>query len=395
VRLAYFVHDLSDAAVARRVRMLRHTGADVVVIGFRRTETAPTEVAGAPVCDLGPTFDGRLLQRSAAVMRSSLGKRRYRDAVACAEVILARNLEMMVVAQAARRAYTRSARLAYECLDIHRTMLSDGPVGALLRGLERSLLRRTDLVLVSSPAHLSEYFEPRQRLARGLGVPAILVENKMFACDSAVADRPRPQARPPWKIGWFGMLRCRQSLEILLDLARRHPRELQIVIAGRPSDREFRDFEAATAGTPNVTFRGPYRLEDLPSLYGDVHFNWAIDYFEEGVNSAWLLPNRLYEGGQHGAVPIALRSTECGRWLRRRGLGVLVDDPRADLAEMIARLDAESFSDLQRPSNRAPREWFVADRSDCDRLLSALATGPSPCESRAQPTSVPSPSCRA
>ena len=45
MKFAYFVHDLTDPAVARRVRMLRVGGADPVVIGFRREDAAPEEVA--------------------------------------------------------------------------------------------------------------------------------------------------------------------------------------------------------------------------------------------------------------------------------------------------------------------------------------------------------------
>ena len=36
MKIAYFVHDLSDAAVAKRVGMLRDAGAEVALFGFRR-----------------------------------------------------------------------------------------------------------------------------------------------------------------------------------------------------------------------------------------------------------------------------------------------------------------------------------------------------------------------
>ena len=42
MRIAYFVHDLSDPAVGRRVRMLRTGGAEVTVLGFRRAERTST-----------------------------------------------------------------------------------------------------------------------------------------------------------------------------------------------------------------------------------------------------------------------------------------------------------------------------------------------------------------
>jgi succinoglycan biosynthesis protein ExoL len=72
-----------------------------------------------------------------------------------------------------------------------------------------------------------------------------------------------------------------------------------VEIRGRPSRTEFDDFDAQVANVPASASAalhacGPARL------YGDVHFAWAIDWFEAGANSAWLLPNRIYEGGRHG-----------------------------------------------------------------------------------------------
>ena len=42
-----------------------------------------------------------------------------------ANVILARNLEMLVLAIRARKRYAPQARVVYECLDIHRMLLSN------------------------------------------------------------------------------------------------------------------------------------------------------------------------------------------------------------------------------------------------------------------------------
>src|SRR6185437_12819773 len=94
---------------------------------------------------------------------------------------------------------------------------------------------------------------------------------------------------------------------------------------------EFEDFDRQTGEAPGVAFGGPYRPKDLPSLYGELHFNWSVDYFQDEGNSRWLLPNRLYEGGRFGVPPIARADSETGRWLKARGLGVVQDDPPAEL----------------------------------------------------------------
>jgi len=377
LRIAYFVHDLSDPAVSKRVQMLRAAGAEVVVLGFRRQDQVVLTIHGARAIDLGRTHDARLGQRALKVLQQRLSVSSWRDDVVTADILLARNLEMLVLAASAQRKYARHASLVYECLDLHRLLLSKGAAGKILRLVERSLLRRIRLLVVSSPAFVSEYFEPRQRISQRLGLPVLLVENKMLDLQpSSSPIRPTGSelpAGPPWRIGWFGMIRCRKSLDLLCSLAAQRPGLVEVVIRGRPARVEFSDFDAQVNRTPGVVFGGPYQPSELAALYQNVHFNWAIDFFEEGANSTLLLPNRIYEGGRHAAIPIALARTETGRWLRRRGLGVLLESPAQELRYFFEQLTAEQYSELKQASGSAPVSGFIADQQDCERLLAALA----------------------
>lgn len=371
MRIAYFVHNFADPAVAKRVRMLRAFGDEVVLLGFHRDEKTIDRVEGVETIDLGRTFDANLRQRMAAVAKQCLRLRRWGKRIRGCDVIIARNLETLVLAALARWRYAPRARLAYECLDIHRLLLSGGIGGTAMRGLERALLRKTDVTVVSSPAFLREYFAPRY----GAEFPALLVENKLLlppgpgASSAGTAEALPPG--PPWRIGWFGMIRCRKSLDLLCDLALRHPGLLTVTIRGRPSRTEFDDFDAQVARTPGVSFGGTYHPAELESLYGSVHFNWAIDYFEEGANSRWLLPNRIYEGGTYRAVPIALKGNETARWLERLGIGVTLG-AAGDVEDFLTRLTVAGYRELKDASDRAPRAAFLADDADCARLLEGL-----------------------
>jgi hypothetical protein len=132
------------------------------------------------------------------------------------------------------------------------------------------------------------------------------------------------------------------------------------------------DFDAEIGRTPGVSFGGTYDVRELESLYGDVHFNWAINFFELGGNCAWLLPNRIYEGGRYAAVPIALLHTETGRWLRKLGLGVLLESPADELERFLDGLTPPAYAELKRACLTTPIRSFVAGREDCLRLSEAL-----------------------
>jgi succinoglycan biosynthesis protein ExoL len=360
-----------DAAVHRRIRMLTLGGATVIPIGFRRCPEAVTQVQGITAVDLGQTSDGKLASRVASVGKAVARIRWLARFLRDADVLLARNLEMLVIAASARKRYAANAALVYECLDIHRILFANFPLSGALHWLESRLWRNVDLLLTSSPAFVREYFIPRSFPA-----PTRVVENKVLLADQETIKIPGVHRAPgpPWRIGWFGMLRCARSLEILCALAREANGAVEVVIRGRPSEAVFKNLERTITGRPHVHFGGPYRNpKDLLAIYGDVHFTWAIDFYESGQNSALLLPNRIYEGCLYGAVPIALAQVETGRWLADQGVGVLLDDPcEIPLLNLFRHLSAKTYLTLAHAVDELPR-WVVADNDqNCRDLIAAF-----------------------
>ena len=327
MKVFYLAHDLADAAVQRRIGFLRQGGASVTLAGFRRSTTATPSPEGS--IEIGVTRNGRMLQRVVAALRAVLVSRRWQADFDGADIVFARNLEMLAIAVAVRGRKRTAPPIVYECLDIHRLMVRGDWIGAVLRRIERQLLGSTALLVTSSQRFIGSYFERyHHRLP-----PSIVLENKLLADEVPLyggADRLVPPVTS-WRIGWFGIIRCSRSLALLVDLVRLSEGRVEVEIRGRPARDVIADFDSVVAQTPGLHFGGPYdRATELAGLYGGVHFNWTIDFYEEGQNSDWLLPNRLYEGSAFGAVPLALADVETGRWLERRGCGVLLTAPVAD-----------------------------------------------------------------
>ena len=56
------------------------------------------------------------------------------------------------------------------------------------------------------------------------------------------------------------------------------------------------------------------------------------------------LPNRIYEGSLYGTVPIAPAGIETGRWLAKRGAGVILEEPvEQQLIDFFRYLDNHFF----------------------------------------------------
>lgn len=388
-RVLYLVHDLSDPAVRRRVLMLTAGGATVTLAGFRRGENRLADIEGITPLELGATADARFAQRLLAVARAASKLPCLLAGLARPDVLLARNLEMLALANRASRHFG-GLPIAYECLDVHRLLLDKGLAGTALRAAERHFGRNVRLLVTSSPAFVENYFKPLS----GIRAPVHLLENQVLELDggeTALQPRVRP-AGAPWRIGWFGAIRCRKSLDLLAAFTRRMEGRFEVVLRGRPVRGEFDDFDGLVAREPFLRFEGPYRNpEDLSAIYADVDFAWAIDFFEEGQNSLWLLPNRLYEGCRHGALPIVLEGTETARLATQHGVGIALAD--AQLETLIGRFtgfDEAAYQALHANLVATGRRPWIIDRADCAAFVQRLAAQRQPAGQTATPHSTPS-----
>lgn len=371
LKILYLVHNLGDAAVARRVEMMRLGGAEIVLAGFRRAGS-PAAPAGASQCiDLGETYDANFGQRLAAVVKIIATIRKWFGDAPVPDIIMARNLEMLAIADRLQRFWPSRPPIAYECLDIHRLLLRPDMVGRAMRAIERRLMANASVLLTSSPAFDREYFEAYGQSE----LPIIRVENKVMNPQGPRGTNPiLTDSAWPRQIGWFGALRCRKSLDALAAFAHAMEGRAEIILRGRPALTEFADFEGIVARAPHLRFEGAYGVQDLADIYSQVHFVWAIDFFEEGGNSKWLLPNRIYEGCLNGAIPIALEGTETANALRALGIGIVIPDVETHtLVERVGALDDETVRRLAGAIAATDRRHFAIEGPECHDLVEKLA----------------------
>jgi succinoglycan biosynthesis protein ExoL len=368
--VGFFATDIAEASQIRRIQSIRSLGHEVVSVSFRRDNMNKEFRPDWPDVPLGTTRNNRFPRRIAGVAGGLSRAFRRRAELGEAEVWIARNLDMLALAWALRLVTgRREVRLVYECLDIHSLMTRPGAAGAAIRLAERALLARTALLVVSSPAFVSHYFEPVQ----GYRGPVSLLENKLWLGPGAPARPGGPPRREgPLVLGWVGSLRCPKSLGILCETADRLGDGIRIAFHGNVHAHALPDFEREVARRPNIVWHGAYSYPgDLEPIYRSCDLVWAQDLWQAGGNSDWLLPNRIYEAGYFGCPSIALDGTETGRRVAADGLGFTVASPTADaLCGLIEGLDRSA---VRAASARLLAMPGTAFRLDADEIARALA----------------------
>ena len=190
----YFVHDLDDPAVARRVRMLLAGWGRVELTGFHRGRHPVSSVNGIPATGLGRTEPAKLLSRALSVAKTAFRLKAVAGAVQRANVIIARNLEMLTLAVCARTATRRQSPLCTNA------WTSTGSCYRQPRPGAPYALSRTGYG--SRPTFCSQ---ARRRLfattSTGAELPGArrLVENKVLSLDGETALQmpKRPAPLPP------------------------------------------------------------------------------------------------------------------------------------------------------------------------------------------------------
>jgi succinoglycan biosynthesis protein ExoL len=317
--ILFFAPDLSETAQLRRIRSFARAGHKVGSVSMRKSVVR----VDWPDLDLGQIANEQLGRRLRLALRGLVKLWAYRRQVALADLIIARNIDMVLLALAARFMAGRRVPVVYECLDIHGIFTGTGRKARIARWVERFALTRVALLVVSSPGFIAHYFGSVQ----GYRGRWFLLENKLWFPGPPL---PRPAVTAghagPLVLGWVGAIRCQPSLDLLCAVAETMGNDLRIEVRGVIHTHALNNFQGRIAAHPNIHFGGPYDYPDgLAQVYGDCDLVWAQDLWQRGANSDWLLPNRIYEASWFGCPSIAVAGTQTAAKIEADGLGYVID----------------------------------------------------------------------
>lgn len=343
--------------------MLKDGGASVTIAGFYREEKIK-DLYQCPVFLFAKSYNTRLINRLFNVLKICLCPGQFSKLFKNTDIILARNLEMLMIACWFRLVLRVKTPVFYELLDVHSLLTEKSFKAKIVRLFEYQGLKSVSAVLISSPAYRESHLDKYD----GLKIKTILIENKLYPAPKKTTLKiPSNKC----KIGWFGIIRCKDSFETLYDLANSFSTRVEIHIAGKPAINQIPDFYEKTKNCPNIFFSGPYKYpEDLNKLYSNVDFCWAIDFYEKNKNSAWLLSNRIYESGYFTVPAIVWKGTQSSQFLESKSLGIHINELNLDyLKNKILNMEECDYNNLRNKYNHTKPNIWSFTKQDCFDLV--------------------------
>ncbi|MFC7292570.1 glucosyltransferase [Hirschia litorea] len=371
-------HDCTHVDARKRTMALESAGVKLKGFFFRREKNNADYQPEWDNVELGVTVDNNYAKRVPALLKGLKILVNHKKDLRAAKFIMARNFDMMFIGMLAKVLTGSKAKLVYDIPDIQEFFFGTGLKGKVFRGLEKVILNQISLLVVTSPGFVTGYFEKYQNY-KG---KHFVWENKLLS--EQMGNMPSPEQmnvhrakvgddNTPWTVCWHGTLRCPKSMGILAETAKRLGNKVKFYLRGKQTIYPEL-FEKTFAGIENVEFGGEYRTPDhLEEIYGPAHFNWCPDYFDPDGNSPLLLPNRLYQGGALGVVPLTIEGQESANYVRNHNLGHVLPEASADA--LVAFLEGASWDDYlaARARNYAARDsLFLEDANDLKKLLDAI-----------------------
>jgi len=351
--------------------MLRQAGFSVKAVAFER-EYHTGRMPECPVELLGEIAHGHYLQRILRMVKALPAMRR---AFRHIDVIYAFGQDVALLSLIAGIGLGKP--VVVEVGDINPLQVAAGLKGRIIRRIDKCVTNAYSLLVATAPRYVDIYY--RQWL--NASVPALVIENKLeasFAEEAVLAETAmpligRPLADRPLRIGYFGLLRCDWSWQILEALAVTRPQDVEIVLAGYPMNPG--NLPEQVEQHDNMKYLGQYRSpRDLPSLYNSVDLVWAC-YRPIGPNdwnSRWARPNRFYESCLFKKPIVSRYGCSDSMEVDRYNIGLtIVDEDVKAATDTLCNIKTEDLVTWTKNISKVPREDYIYT-TEAEELADAL-----------------------
>lgn len=215
----------------------------------------------------------------------------------------------------------RKIKIVCEYWDIRGVMVRDNIKSKLFRYFEKIILKKCLKIIVSSPDYVSEYFVKMQDISSS---KFYILENKLENSLPIIKNRSTWNGKRPLVLGYFGLIRCPQSWEIIKKLAKKEPNKIKIIIRG--FFKGIKNYEKELKYFSNIQYKGQYVVpDDLQEIYSEIDITWACSIFSDKTPAQRSMSNRYYEAGYFNVPLITQKNSPDGIRIYKFNIGLCID----------------------------------------------------------------------
>jgi len=291
MHITFLLPDLDDSFALDRIEHLKNEGAKAEIFGYKR-DTYKGKTYEDNVTLLGFTEHGKYYKRIPSIFTSFF---KIRKKVKQTDVLYCFTLELLCIGWFLSLFQKSTVKLAYDVADIREILVKKGIVSSLARRLDKFLTSRTDVVVVTAPAYIEGYFKKMLNVGE---TEFHIIENKLdenlMEPHNDIPVKKNSNDSYPIRIGYFGVLRCYHSLNLLNRVLREGNGKFHLYLRGFFMDNvlPLKD-EILSSGFAEYggTFIYP---DDINDLYSKVDLVWTAIYHAKS-NIMWSRTHRFYQ----------------------------------------------------------------------------------------------------
>ncbi len=324
MKITFLLSSITFVRFLKRIEILSQLGTTASVFAFERKGTYPGKQVDFKIQKLGSISHGSYIRR---IFRLLSSIKIISGAVKQTDVIYAFGLDMLFLGHLSKLfSKNKNQKLVYEVGDIRGIFLGETVINKLFRFFERQLLKKVTLLVITSKAYYEEYFLKIQK-AKNLNFHVI--ENKIDPNLFQSIDKMQVSDRTQdvLTIGYFGVLRCERTWQILKMLADKAADKMKIYIRGVPGVG-LENQLSEIGNIPNIIYDGPYVVpDDLQAMYEKVDIVWAAYPYqgERKGNWSWARTIRFYESCYFSKPVIVQKGTEDCKTVQEYDFGCCLD----------------------------------------------------------------------
>ncbi|MFV1985158.1 MAG: hypothetical protein ACC657_16535 [Thiohalomonadales bacterium] len=299
---------------------------------------------------------------------------KIRSAVRKTDVVYTFGLDMLFLGWISKQlSFKKNVKLVYEVGDIREILIGKAPINHLARLFEKFLLRYVSVLVITSKAFYTEYFNKVQNTK---SLRYHVVENKL---DTDIMSAARSQEiagkdNKEFTIGYFGVLRCARTLEILKMLAVKGNGKIKIYLRGLRGIKTQKEYDQLVS-TEGVVNEGPYVVpDDLSAMYNSVDMVWACYPYngKEVGNWCWAKTIRFYESCYFKKPVFVQTGTEDCKTVEQYGIGICLDLEKIEkTVDYILLLSDAEISEWKKNINELPEHVYMYS-DEHEKLITLL-----------------------